>query len=206
MLYKQTTTPILLKVLDNLMQDEMLKDFVLVGGTALSLRFGHRKSIDIDLFSTKPIEQNLVFHLSQNSNRNILDAGKYIITFIEQNVKVDLGFWNTDFGKIDEIEGIRMANPHDIFAMKFDAITTRKVKKDFFDIYELCQHFSFHIGFESFNKKFPYSKNSSIIFKAFGDINEADSSETPEMLNDLEWDFVKEKLKNYAKRYFFETK
>lgn len=35
------------------MQIPELNDFYLAGGTALSLYFGHRLSIDIDLFSTK---------------------------------------------------------------------------------------------------------------------------------------------------------
>jgi hypothetical protein len=35
------------------MQLPELKDFWLVGGTALSLKFGHRVSVDLDLFSTK---------------------------------------------------------------------------------------------------------------------------------------------------------
>jgi hypothetical protein len=33
------------------MKDEVFKEFYLVGGTALSLKLGHRKSIDIDLFT-----------------------------------------------------------------------------------------------------------------------------------------------------------
>ena len=33
-----------------------LQDFSLVGGTALSLLYGHRKSVDLDLFSNKPFE------------------------------------------------------------------------------------------------------------------------------------------------------
>ena len=37
-------------VLKSLMNDEKLNDFVLVVGTALSLRIGHRISIDMDLF------------------------------------------------------------------------------------------------------------------------------------------------------------
>ncbi len=33
------------------MEAEIFKDFRLVGGTALSLKIGHRISVDIDLFS-----------------------------------------------------------------------------------------------------------------------------------------------------------
>ena len=43
-------------VLNKLMEIPELKGFSLVGGTALSLLYGHRMSIDLDLFSNKPFE------------------------------------------------------------------------------------------------------------------------------------------------------
>ena len=49
MLHKETVRTELLNLLYRLIAAGPLKDFVLVGGTALSLRIGIRKSIDIDL-------------------------------------------------------------------------------------------------------------------------------------------------------------
>ena len=46
--------------LDILMKDEKLKDHILVGGTALSLRLGHRLSVDIDLFTTKKFNSQMM--------------------------------------------------------------------------------------------------------------------------------------------------
>jgi hypothetical protein len=51
MLHYETVTPYLRNTLMRLMQDNMFDSFRLVGGTSLSLRLGHRMSIDIDLFS-----------------------------------------------------------------------------------------------------------------------------------------------------------
>jgi len=45
MLHKETVGNATLELLKKLMADERLKDFVLVGGTALSLQMGHRISI-----------------------------------------------------------------------------------------------------------------------------------------------------------------
>jgi hypothetical protein len=42
------------------MSYETLKNFYLIGGTGLSLRYGHRKSIDLDLFSTVQFESSAV--------------------------------------------------------------------------------------------------------------------------------------------------
>ena len=56
MLHTETVEPVTLDLLKCLMLEERLKDFTLVGGTALSLKFGHRKSIDLDLFSSSAFD------------------------------------------------------------------------------------------------------------------------------------------------------
>lgn len=205
MLHKQTISHSLLKILHNLMQDKKLNDFVLVGGTSLALRYGHRNSEDIDLFSSSELPKNLWKYLQTNPNRQLQYAGDFALAFIENDIKIDLAKWDIDFKNYETIEGIRIASPLDVFAMKFDAICTRKTKKDFIDIYELCQHFSFNDGFSHFNNLYPYSKNSSIIFTAFGEIDNADSSKMPKLYKNYDWEEVKTKLKYYAKRYFLSS-
>jgi hypothetical protein len=51
MLHEETIEGATLALIRKLCVDDQLKDFVLVGGTALALQLGHRKSIDIDLFT-----------------------------------------------------------------------------------------------------------------------------------------------------------
>ena len=51
MLQYQSVPHELRDLLDQLMQLDELSDFVLVGGTSLGLRYGHRISVDIDLFA-----------------------------------------------------------------------------------------------------------------------------------------------------------
>lgn len=51
MLYKETVSSSTLELLITLMKDVKLGQFVLVGGTSLSLQLGHRVSVDLDLFS-----------------------------------------------------------------------------------------------------------------------------------------------------------
>ena len=50
MLYTQAVSPKTLELLNRLMNDTVFNRFLLVGGTALSLQFGHRVSLDLDLF------------------------------------------------------------------------------------------------------------------------------------------------------------
>jgi predicted nucleotidyltransferase component of viral defense system len=58
MLYTRTVSNKTLELLKQMMQDQILANFVLVGGTALSLQIGHRISIDLDLFSINPFDAN----------------------------------------------------------------------------------------------------------------------------------------------------
>jgi hypothetical protein len=50
-IYKNTVSDLLWELLSALMTFDELNSFHLVGGTSLSLLLGHRKSIDIDLFT-----------------------------------------------------------------------------------------------------------------------------------------------------------
>jgi len=119
------------------MQDEKLNDFVLVEGTALSLRIGHRISIDLDFFSKKGFNQaQLQEHL----------PGEYNFTadYIERNTLkgnaqgVALDFISHKYNEVDEvtvIEGVRLASLKDIAAMKLNAIINNGTRlKDFLDV------------------------------------------------------------------------
>ncbi len=50
-LFYNTTSPLLINTLNQLMSEPLFNPFRLVGGTALSLQLGHRISVDIDLFT-----------------------------------------------------------------------------------------------------------------------------------------------------------
>lgn len=51
MLHKETIDPGTLELLKHLQAEPELETFNLVGGTSLALQIGHRKSIDLDLFT-----------------------------------------------------------------------------------------------------------------------------------------------------------
>jgi hypothetical protein len=61
MLQKQAISPKLLALLIELQKMPQLKEFTLVGGTALALQLGHRVSIDIDLFSQHDFDENACY-------------------------------------------------------------------------------------------------------------------------------------------------
>jgi len=72
MLFKETVATSTLELLESLMAIPELSDFALVGGTNLALRFGHRISVDIDLFSNKPFDSNDIVPVLLNNYPSLL--------------------------------------------------------------------------------------------------------------------------------------
>ena len=58
MLHLETVEPGTFSILKKMMVMPELSDFHLVGGTALSLMYGHRTSVDLDLFTTSKFENS----------------------------------------------------------------------------------------------------------------------------------------------------
>ena len=90
MLHQFTVEPNTLELLKSLMSKSYLKNFVLVGGTALALQIGSRKSIDLDLFTTTDFSSDelLLNLLEDYPVITLAQTPQSIITEIEQ-VKVD---------------------------------------------------------------------------------------------------------------------
>ena len=57
MLHTEAVEPGTLSLLTELMAAPALHAFSLVGGTALALRYGHRNSVDLDLFYHEKFDQ-----------------------------------------------------------------------------------------------------------------------------------------------------
>ena len=164
MLFKETVEPKLLELTRQLCAYPLLKNFVLVGGTALSLQIGHRKSIDIDLFTTEPFETDKMANsLVKDFNFFINNRFTNTILGTIDTIKTDiLSHQYRLIGPVTEIEGIRMASCRDIAAMKLNAITDNGSRlKDFIDIAFLSSYFTLQQMLDFFEMKYP--GNSSII-------------------------------------------
>ena len=199
MLQISTVEPTTLVILKKLMLIPELADFSLVGGTALALRFGHRKSVDLDLFASAEFDINTVLAaLEENfpaTYRHISTNSVGIFGYIE-NVKIDLikyHFYPIIAPKIEE-DGIRFLSNEDIMAMKINAILKRGVKKDFWDIAELLEHYSVNEIIDNYMKKYPNQMLLISIPRALTYFEDAEESEEPVSLKSQTWSDVKEKI------------
>ena len=150
-LYWNTVDPNLRVVLVNLMAEQIFDPFRLVGGTALSLQLGHRKSVDIDLFTDMPygsidfdaIDTYFRQHYPYVSDpiaAPVAFGRSYFVGDDPQNaIKVDIYYTDPFIRKPILADDIRMASTEEITAMKIDVIGRRGRKKDFWDIHELLE-------------------------------------------------------------------
>ena len=176
MLHKETIASGTLECLKQLMIDSRLEDFILVGGTALALQIGHRKSIDLDFFSIHPFNENeLAFYLEDRNQLRVDFLAANTLKGNIDGIKVD--FITHAYPVVQEIkapEGIRMASLHDISAFKLNAIVGNGTRlKDFVDVVFLSAHLSLNSMLKTFESKYN-SRNPVIPVKALAyhkDIN-----------------------------------
>lgn len=206
MLYYGTVEPHTLDILKKLMELPELQHFYLVGGTALSLYYGHRSSVDLDLFVTRDFQvEDLIPVLEKNfpgfTYSNIHNPVG-VFAFID-NIKVD--FVRYHYYPVLEAavitDGIRLFSVPDIIAMKIAAILKRGVKKDFWDICELLDHYSIDEFIDFYNRKFPNHQLLISIPQALTYFADAEQSEDPISLKGQTWNKVKKSIQQKVSHY-----
>lgn len=154
MLHKETVTTAILDLIRKFQADPEFDQFCLVGGTALSLQIGHRKSLDIDFFTRNSFDNNhMIEYLEKQFRFSLQYTHHNTVKGFVDGVLIDL--LKHDYPYINEplvTDGVKMLSKQDIAAFKVNAITGSGTRtKDFVDIYFLLKEFSFAeiLGFYS---------------------------------------------------------
>lgn len=193
MLHLETISDTLFSTLETLSQAPAMLPFRLVGGTALALQLGHRKSDDLDFFTDsffevieiKQIINNLPGHATLMGEKPtgvsfLFDPENGHVPF-----KIDIYNWGVKFIKPPVEEGlVRMASLADMAAYKLEAACSRKEKKDYVDIAEVLKKMSFEEMLNCYREKFPYA-DARVILSELVNTEDLENSVTPVMLNDL---------------------
>lgn len=203
MLQLQTVTPDTLELLKTIASKSEMKGFRLVGGTALALQYGHRQSVDLDFFgSPLTSQEDTIDLLSSLGSITILNRTDKILQVVIRGIKVDVIDYSR-YGWIDTPvvdDGIVLASPRDIAAMKINAVEGRGSRKDFVDIYMLLQHYTLSELLDFYSMKYPnYS-----IFRALLCLTYFDDAETqamPKMFIPQTWEEIKAYISDKVKEY-----
>jgi hypothetical protein len=203
MLYTQTVTPATLELLRQLMSVPELDNFALVGGTNLSLRLGHRVSLDIDLFSNAQFDINALKEILNTRFPTAikLDEMKQTIWYNINGVKTDIVLHEYKYLQpIEVIDGIRLLSIPDIIPMKLGAVSGRGAKKDFWDISELLNLYSIKEMLRLYQMKYQ-SDDIGFIIRSLVYFDDAEIQSDPISLKNISWPGVKKRIEHAVKDY-----
>ncbi len=182
------------------------RDFYLAGGTALASYFCHRRSVDLDWFTSAQIPDPLQFA------QWLRDAGFAFTT--DQTAPGTLYGWlgsvRTSFLEyrypllqplVTWAEmGCRLASLDDLGCMKLSAIAQRGSKKDFIDMHALITHHrSLAELLSLYRQKFSVTDIGPVLY-GLAYFDDADKEPDPAMLWDLKWRDVKEDITRWLKK------
>lgn len=197
MLHTETVEGTTLQLLKKLKKEEFLKRFHLAGGTALALYLGHRKSVDLDLFSPEPFDVDALRRTLENVYGFRTDfTAKNTLKGSINNVKLDCITYACPMLEEPYMEnGISLYSQEDIIAMKLSAIADNGTRlKDFIDIAYMSTRFSFYAMLQCYSRKFP-EVNIVRPLKAVTYFEDIDFEEDVVMLSGkFNWTKVKKRL------------
>lgn len=211
MVHLNTIDPPLYQVLVDLSQLSEMSNFSLVGGTALSLQLGHRKSDDLDFFTDRSFDilevKNAILRyypdvVFLNETRQGFSFSLPLPGSADDTRKLDIYNWAVKFIRPANQEGVvRLASLEDIAAFKLDAICHRKEKKDYIDIAVLLEKFSFGQMLDFYKEKFPMN-DKRIVLTQILDIEGCENSVEPVMLIELSphhaFQLIEQRVKSFS--------
>lgn len=174
--------------------------FALAGDTSLSLQIGHRKSIDLDVFSAAAFsveELEIDLRMANFSSMAVVNKNKRMLFARINDVKCD---FIQEPAKILEnhvrLENSFLYSVPDIAAMKLHTICGRGKRKDFFDIYCLLQLYSWEELLSFFERKYS-SDQLFFLWRSILYFNDADEDFEIDGLGrfNVSWEEIKKYIK-----------
>jgi hypothetical protein len=124
------------------------RGFVLYGGTALAVRYGHRRSEDFDFFSNEdfvPADLEAATPFLRGAIR-LQSSPNTLVCRVEREGPVKISFFGglalrrvRDPEPVDGLTGLRVAAPLDLAATKAKVVQDRAESKDYLDLDRLME-------------------------------------------------------------------
>jgi hypothetical protein len=177
--------------------------FYLAGGTAPALQLGHRRSSDLDFFSPNldlpSLRQQLAAAL-EGFNPILADTSWGNLVFLAGGVRIGFfGYGYPMMAPFVDADGVRLAGIADIALMKLDALLGRASRKDFYDLYALCQYLSLREIMALAPLKYPAVRDfETQAVKRLVYFERAEQEEPPVLLQEISWKTVKAYFRGQA--------
>jgi len=160
-------------------------NFGLVGGTAIALQVGHRRSIDFDLFTSGDFDTDKIRGIIRLGHKieNVFVENPNELTVLVNGVKIT--FYKYPFPiefttKLEDV--INMSDLITLAAMKAFALGRRAKWKDYVDLYFIFKKFSFLSVVEKAQNLFSGEFNEKLFREQLAYFNDIDYSEAVDFL------------------------
>lgn len=189
--------------LESIGRTSLASQFYLAGGTAIALQLGHRQSFDLDFFTPDHFSIDSVLETLKSLGQvDLIQADQD--TFNGQLNGSRLSFFRYPYPLLDSFlnyANTQIASPVDLASMKVDAITRRGTKRDFIDLYFICQQlFPLEQAMENYFSKFRDFNISRVhVVKSLTYFEDAESDDMPQMLKPVKWADVKKFFQDESK-------
>ncbi|MBC8314089.1 MAG: nucleotidyl transferase AbiEii/AbiGii toxin family protein [Bacteroidales bacterium] len=195
-----------LELIKSLQEKPYLQGFHLVGGTALALYLGHRKSIDIDLFTNVDFDASVLLEqIQQNFSYQLFQTASNTLKGCIGNINVDiLAHRYKVIGEQNVIQGVKLLSLPDIIAMKLNAIATSGQRsKDFIDIYYLLNSYNLGQMLDFYKDKYK-QQHRAFILKSLIYFDDVDLGDWPVLIENpkLKWADVKSRIEQHVMDYY----
>ncbi len=191
-------------VLNGFSQSDVGKQFYLAGGTALALQLGHRRSVDLDFFTQTEDVPTIRARLEEALSpfdAKLADSSWGNLVYLVRDVRA--GFYGYGYRLIApliEMEGLHLASIEDIGLMKLDGLLSRAARKDFYDLYFICQMVPLKRLLDLAPQKYPSVRDfEAQVVKRLVFFENAENQVDPPLLEPVTWQTVKDYFTAQAK-------
>ena len=191
--HRETITPAAQDLLSALV-DVLPKGAYLAGGTGLALRYGHRRSVDLDFFVPDEFAEELLLQRLQTlPGVTAVERAEQTLHLAIQQIKVSFfGYRYPVLFPPDTFLGVPVADARDIACMKITAIASRGTKRDFVDFFAACGRYGMDELLALFDRKYAKTAyNRTHVLKSLTFFADAEKDPMPHMLAPLDWKEVK---------------
>lgn len=183
--------------------DGITDAWTLAGGTALALQLGHRRSEDLDFFSTESFDVgDLLASLAHVGDIHVQSRSGDTLHVLLAGLRVS--FLKAEVPLLfpaSEYRGLMLADPRDIAVMKVIAIGGRGSRKDFIDLYCLLKGgMNLPEILSLIEQRFDnIDYNAYHLQKSLVWFEDAQAEPMPDMIRDIEWQAVRQGIQGAVK-------
>ena len=196
------------KLLKKISEVVSIKDFYMIGGTALSLQLGLRESYDFDFCVESQFNNEVLLkELKEIGNVEVMQNQKGTCDVLLDGVQVSFFYYPNkvikDFVNVEEMPKLKIASILDIAIMKIVAIGGRGAKKDFYDLYNIIKKCNIDINeiAKGLIKKCGENVNYVNIIMGLSYFEDAEDEILPKTFLEYDWENIKKFFIEFQKKF-----